>query len=123
MARLLADDDDYEEAMICFARKDLSSKALTAKAEIQMIFNKPEAIKTLERALEKDGDWLPAWVLLGKARLRAGDNKGALDAYDMALGMDEDNVWAWLGKAKVYSKMDKVKNPTKRACKFFCVNG
>ena len=97
----------YAEAMVCFGRKGLSAKALTSKAEIELKFEKPEALDTVEKALEKDGGWLPAWKLLGDIHLSSGEHKMAGDAYDSAIGIDEDYVWAWMGKARLYADMGK----------------
>ena len=112
-ASIYSKDGKYAEAMVCFGRKDLSAKALTSKAEIELRFEKPEALDTVQKALEKDVEWLPAWMLMGDIHMSRGEHKKAGDAYDSAIGIDEDYVWAWMGKARLYAGMGKNKKAMK----------
>ena len=88
----------------------LDPSALTNKAEVEMkMGNNVGALVSLEKALEREGNWLPAWKLMGEINIMDGDHKKALDTYDHILGIDENYIWGWLGKARTYFEMGKHK--------------
>ena len=61
-----------------------------------------EALRNLEIATTLAPDWAPAWVNLGVANVRLGNESAAFDAYQRALIAEPGNSSALINLAKMY---------------------
>ena len=114
LASLHEDAGKHKEAAEILSRipeadRDATALYLMAKSEAGLGRDK-EAIAHLRAAVDKDPSFMAAWVDLAGLLERAGDTKGAEEAYRKMLALGEDSPEV---QAKLVRLAIKEKNPAK----------